>query len=626
MNVRNLIKKDIIIITILTLSSLFFQQVQQQGSTAATLEIVNSVNEDQKKDVKQQENFSSQQEVIKSQVGVFNELTNVVIENNVVKLIFNFKPEVKKFFLDNPPRIVLDIANCVFKLDKEEIVVENEIIKKIRARQFKTEPRKVVRLVFDLFQSQDYDITIDGNEIRVVFKKQLQQKIPEQSQKIKDEKKETYVEKQKLPTENKKFTLPKTLVTLECIDADIPDVLQMLAIKSKLNIIYGPDVIGKVTISLKNVPFDKAFENLLKITGLTYVAVSENIIRVASPQTIEQERSLDVVYTKIFPLNYASAKDVAIQIDQIRQAEKRTKGMIIPDLRTNSLIITETEEGLQYIEELIKKLDVKPYQVSIEAQVIDISLNNLSDLGVQWGGWGLEIQEGNQARFTTEKDVLGYTYKWEDIPGSNLQTAEAITSVFPTGVTPFLNFIFGKISLRSGFSAQAAIAALVSKGKAKVLSSPRVTTLNNKTAVILAGEKIPYKTSKTQTTTGAGGITTTQESWEYITAGIQLTVTPTVSPDGWITMDVKPKVDIPQISAAGAPPTIKSRETQVTVMLKNNESLVIGGLITDQDVETIRKVPLLGDVPILGYLFKYKGTAKQKTELIILLTPRIIEN
>jgi type II secretory pathway component GspD/PulD (secretin) len=167
---------------------------------------------------------------------------------------------------------------------------------------------------------------------------------------------------------------------------------------------------------------------------------------------------------------------------------------------------------------------------------------------------------------------------------------------------------------------------LVSKGKAKILSNPRVTTLNNKTAVILAGERIPYKTSKTQTTTGAGGISTVQETWEYITAGIQLTVTPTVSPEGWITLTVKPKVDIPQISAAGAPPTVKSRETEVTVMLKNNEPLIIGGLITDQDIETIRKVPLLGDVPILGYLFKYKGTSKQRTELVIMITPRIIEN
>ncbi|MFN3550369.1 MAG: type IV pilus secretin PilQ [Endomicrobiia bacterium] len=625
MNTRNFIKKYIIFfIPIFTLSALLSQQDQQQSSPTATLEIVNPISGNQTSDIKPQEKPSLQQEVIKPQVAI-NELIDVVIEDNVVNLIFSFTPKLKKFFLDNPPRIVLDIEDCIFKLDKEEVVVEKENIKKVRARQFKTQPQKVTRVVLDLFQKQDYDVTLEKNKIKV-FLKQSHQTTTQHPQQIKDEEKEVSLKQQKLPKENKKFVLPKTLITLECVDADIPEVLQMLAIKSKLNIIYGPDVTGKVSISLKNVPFDKAFENLLKITGLTYVSVSENIIRVASPQTIEQERSLDVVYTKIFPLNYASARDVAIQIDQIRQAEKRTKGMIIPDLRTNSLIVTETEEGLNYIEELIKKLDVKPYQVSIEAQVIDISLNNLSDLGVQWGGWGMEIQEGNQARFTTEKDVLGYTYKWEDIPGNSLQTGEAITSVFPTGVTPFLNFMFGKISLRSGFSAQAAIAALVAKGKAKVLSSPRVTTLNNKTAVILAGERIPYKTSRTETTTGAGGITTTQETWEYITAGIQLTVTPTVSPDGWITMDVKPKVDIPQISAIGAPPTVKSRETQVTVMLKNNESLVIGGLITDQDVETIRKVPLLGDLPILGYLFKYKGTTKQRTELIILLTPRIIEN
>lgn len=547
-----------------------------------------------------------------------NELIDIIVEEKTIKIICSGEPKVEKFTLKNPPRIVIDIKNCILKFDKEEVDVGKENIKKIRVKQFKTDPEKIVRVVLDLVQQKDYQISFENKNVNIHLEQPVQE-----SQLQAQEEKQT---KTSLKQESKKFYLPKTLVSLECVDAEIPDVLQMLAIKSKLNIIYGPDVTGKVTISLKNVPFDKAFENLLKITKLTYVPVSENIIRVASPQTLEAERSLDVVYTKIFPLNYATARDIAAQIDQIRQAEKRSKGMIIPDLRTNSLIVTETEEGLQYIEELIKKLDVKPYQVSIEAQVIDISLNDLSDLGVQWGAWGMEIQEGDNARFTTSKDVLGYTYTWQDIPGNTLQTGEAATSVFPTGVTPFLNFMFGKITLNTGFSAQAAVAALVSKGKAKVLSSPRVTTLNNKTAVILAGERIPYKTSRTETTTGAGGISTTQETWEYMTAGIQLTVTPTVSPDGWITMDVKPKVDIPQISASGAPPTVKSRETQVTVMLKNNESLVIGGLITDQDVETIRKVPLLGDVPILGYLFKYKGKTKQRTELIILLTPRIIEN
>jgi len=567
----------------------------------------------------QQESISqktTQQLEVKPSVDVsthnyYNELRDIIGKDNFVEVIFSLKPDFEKFTLSNPPRIVVDVKNCVLKFDKEEVSVNNEYIKKIRIGQFKKEPQKVIRVVLDLVKRRNYEITTEENKIKILLS----------TKKVEKESPSTETAK----FSEKNFSLPKTLVTLECVDADIPDVLQMLAVKSKVNIIYGPDVTGKVTISLKNVPFDKAFKNLLKITKLTYVPVSENIIRVVTPATLEAERSLDVVYTKIFPLNYATAAEVKTQIDQVRQAESRTKGMISVDQRTNSLIVTETEEGLAYIEGLIRKLDVKPYQVSIEAQIIDISADDLKNLGVEWGLGGFQVSEGQGVGFSFQQTAPGGV----DVTNSGtgeLNTGEALTSILPTGVSPFATFAFGRFTKDFGMTAQVAVAALVSKGKAKILSNPRVTTLNNKTAVILAGERIPYKTSKTQTTTGAGGISTVQETWEYITAGIQLTVTPTVSPEGWITLTVKPKVDIPQISAAGAPPTVKSRETEVTVMVKNNEPLIIGGLITDQDMETIRKVPLLGDLPILGYLFKYKGTSKQRTELVIMITPRIIEN
>ncbi|MCX7910678.1 MAG: type II and III secretion system protein, partial [Endomicrobia bacterium] len=204
---------------------------------------------------------------------------------------------------------------------------------------------------------------------------------------------------------------------------------------------------------------------------------------------------------------------------------------------------------------------------------------------------------------------------------------QSAMAVAPTGV-PIESavFLFGKFT--DALAVSGRLAMLITQGKAKVLSNPRVTTMNNKTAVIIAGEKIPYKSAVTHTTTGGGtGVgQTVQETWEYINAGIQLTVTPTVSPDGWVTLNVRPQVDIPQISAPGVPPTVKSRQTEVTVMVKNNEPLIIGGLISDSDIDAIKKIPLLGDLPILGYLFKYKTSTKRRTELIILITPRVIEN
>jgi len=545
------------------------------------------------------------------------ELVNIIPYQSSVTVVCSSQPSYNKFYLDNPPRVVVDFKNCVLKFDKEVIPVESSYIQRVRVRQFKTEPIKIVRVVLDLYKKYDYEVKTDSNNLvinLVVQKPKLKvTEVPTVSEKTK---------KEEQKAEEKKFVLPKTPVTLECVDADIQDVLQMLAVKSGVNIIYGPDVTGKITISLKNVPFDKAFENILRISKLVYVIAGDNIVRVGTPQVIEQERSLQVMYTKIFPLNYAVADDVKTHLEQILKAEGRTKGIISVDKRTNSLIVTESEEGLNYIEEWIKKLDTKPYQVTIEAQVIDISVDDLSELGVQWGIRSVDKQAGSEVSYSLDSvSGGGVTVKAVESTAKEIQSA-----VFsaPTGVPlESATFLFGKFTDSLAISAR--LATLITQGKAKVLSNPRVTTVNNKTATIIAGEKIPYKTAVTQTTTGAGMGQTIQEQWEYISAGVQLTVTPTVSPDGWVTLTVKPQVDIPQISAPGVPPTVKSRQTEVTVMVKNNEPLVIGGLISDSDIEAIKKLPVLGDLPILGYLFKYKTTQKKRTELIILITPRIVE-
>lgn len=592
------------------------------------------------------------------------EVTDIIVSEQLVTVVCSTVPKFSKFYLDSPPRVVVDIKG-ILKFEKEEVLVTSSYIKRVRVKQFKTEPEKVVRVVLDLIKKYPYKVETKNHNILVSvippvmkvvkqespsqqkFKQEIpseeevssqvieetssvqpsvsqQEKIlqPQQKTKALTQKKNSTKKEEIL---EKKPSLPKVMVTLECVDADITDVLQMLAIKADVNIIYGPDVTGKITISLRNVPFDKAFENILRISKLAYIQVAENVIRVGTPQTLEQERAMQVVYTKIFPLNYAVADDVKMYLEQIRQAEGRTKGMIAVDKRTNSLIVTESEEGLKYIEEWIKKLDTKPYQVSIEAQVIDISIDDLSELGVQWGVRSVETQPGSGVNYTLEQvGGAGVTVSEVNATAREVQSSMLVA---PTGA-PIESavFLFGKFTDALAISGR--LAMLITQGKAKVLSNPRVTTMNNKTAVIIAGEKIPYKSAVTQTTTGAGtGVgQTVQETWEYINAGIQLTVTPTVSPDGWITLNVKPQVDIPQISAPGVPPTVKSRQTEVTVMVKNNEPLIIGGLISDSDIDAIKKIPLLGDLPILGYLFKYKTSTKRRTELIILITPRIIEN
>ncbi|OGS21561.1 MAG: hypothetical protein A3J83_06955 [Elusimicrobia bacterium RIFOXYA2_FULL_40_6] len=408
-------------------------------------------------------------------------------------------------------------------------------------------------------------------------------------------------------------SLPKTPVTLEYQDADIKDVLQVMSIRSGINIIYGPDVAGTVSVSLRNVPFDQAFRTVLALKSLTTMDVSDNIIRVITPSALKSEREKEITFTKVFPMNYAESGVIQSQISAVLIA-REIRGTITTDQRTNALIVTATLEGIDMVEKLLKELDVKPQQVSIEAKIVDVTINDISDLGVNWSiqnieatGAGAITSPGGSLDIAAQTAVQPAIAAAGKIQSTQLQSSLPV----PQGG----NFNFGYVTANQALNMK--LGALITSGKAKVLSNPKVTTVNNKEASISSGEKVPYKS-----TTVSNGIS--QESWQFLDAGITLTVTPTISPDGWITLKVLPGVSVPQLSPAGQPPTTRNRTTNVTVMVKDNDTLVIGGLITENDIDSIQRIPVLSDLPILGYLFQYKSKNTSKTELLVFITPRIL--
>lgn len=541
-----------------------------------------------------------------------NELTGIDVQKGIVILNFTKKPLLTSFYLSSPERVVVDIKECSVEKDSfTKKVSDDLVVEKVRVSQFESKPSKVVRVVIDLKKKVSYEVVERQNVAEIVLKEDGMGKKEKEGE---NKNVKTEQSKQNV-TSSKKATLPTMLVDLEYDEAEITDVLQMLAVKSGLNIIYGPDVSGTVSISLRKVPFDKAFQTILKLKGLVYVAVSENIIRVATPSTLESERAQQMVYTKIFPINYVLADDIRTQLNSIFTAERRTRGTISADRQTNSIIVTDTEEGLEFVEEWIKKLDQRPKQVVIEAQVVDISLDDLKELGVDWSYTELTPKPGNTVEYELKPRVTIGDAKFSGTVGElGVTQADVSVGLPASGVT----FQFGYMNNTMLLTSK--LAALITQGKAKVLSNPKVTTMSNKTATLLAGEKVPYKT----TTISNTGVAT--ESWQFLDAGVKLTVTPIVSPDGWVTLSVNPEVSVPQPAPVGAAPTVRTRNTQVTVMVKNKESLVIGGLISDSDIESIQKVPLLGDLPILGYFFKYKSKTQRRSELVILITPKIVED
>ena len=516
--------------------------------------------------------------------------------------------------------------------ETEKIVKESE--KKVKPKKEKKELVKEEKLTIPKKEEKKEKEVISKTEASLPIEKSKQVKVTEEQEKKISEKKvekETYTQKEKTTTssstksslktqEKKEFgvVLPKTKTTLELQDADIRDVLQLISIRSGVNIIYGADVTGEVTISLRDVPIDQAFKTILSLKGLTYIPVAENVLRVITPTQLTTERSQAVTFTKIFPLNYANAEEVKAQLDSIRGIEGR-KGITNVDKRTNSIIITDTQEGLEFCEKFIKELDVKPMQVMIEAKIVDFSVDDLRELGVNWSHESLTTQPGTGKLSHDKTYPVGPVELQRTIDQSGVGRVEARGAESSLGVPTGGLFSFGWITDREVFNMK--LGMLVTQGKAKILSNPKVATMNNKEAKIIAGEKFPYKS----TTIEAGG--RSQENWVYLDAGVQLTVTPTISPDKYITLKVKPVVSIPApATAQGVPPQVKTRETEVTIMVRDNDTLVIGGLITENDLAQIRKIPLLGDLPILGYLFKYKSNTKTTTELVVFITPKIIED
>ena len=410
----------------------------------------------------------------------------------------------------------------------------------------------------------------------------------------------------------------KDLVTLDFSEADIKDVLQVLAIKKGVNIISGDDVVGTVSIHLENIPFEEAMDIILRMKGLVFQYLMPNVIRVISPTTLAKERSEAVQNSEVFRLNYSKASEISAKLLSILSAEGQ-RATINNDDRTNSIIITSTPDGIVAAKKLVAELDTKPEQVSIEAKIVEISVGDTKDLGIEWSLASGDVGSGKNVGIGGNKGASGNSFGTTEDGQNEILTG---TEKGGTGVSAPPQNTVGAFSfgyLRSDILLSARLAAAQSKGKAKILSQPRISTLNNMEAKIIVGGQIPF----TQTTIGAGGVST--QTTAFLTVGIQLSVTPTINADGRITMKIKPQVsNVSRITAIGPETTTKDAET--TVLVKNGETIVIGGLITQNERKDASQIPLLGDLPVLGAFFRSSHDENSKTELIIFVTPYIMKD
>jgi type IV pilus assembly protein PilQ len=420
-------------------------------------------------------------------------------------------------------------------------------------------------------------------------------------------------------------------IDLDLKDADIHNVLRLLADVGRVNIVTADDVSGNVTIKMKNVPWDQALDVALQAKGLGMVRQG-NLIRVAPLATLQKERELRLaaakqeyeltpLETRLIPVSYAQADELQARAKDLLSP----RGSIAVDERTNVLIARDISGNLNNIEELVRSLDTQTPQVLVEARIVEATSRYLRDIGIQWGG-DVTFSEatGNPTGIAFPSSVTssGGNYD-QNTPSRGLSPFQGnvpqpnfavnLPAATGTGQGGAIGFSLGSIdrNLNIGIRLSAAEAS----GLLRIVSSPRILTLDNRDARISQGTLIPFSQISAQ-----GVQTTFQE------AKLQLLVRPHVTADGSVSMHVKINRDEPdfnQTSARGDP-TILKREAETDLLVMDGHTAVIGGIFTRNTGRNLDQIPFFGDIPILGVLFQRRRASDTRNELVIFITPRIV--
>ncbi len=416
-------------------------------------------------------------------------------------------------------------------------------------------------------------------------------------------------------------------ISLNFQNIEVRAVLQLIADFTELNLVASDSVTGSITLRLQNVPWDQALDLVLKTQGLDSRQIG-NVLMVAPAQEIaERERQeieankqlaeLAPLQSEFIRIRYAKAVDVVTLFEAGSEEGGSLiseRGSVVVDERTNSIVVTDTAAKLAEIRDLIEKVDIPIRQVMIEARIVVANSNIGEQLGIRWGGGYLNVNGdkftsigGDTASVTSLNNQLidGGRVNMPSAPFVDLGVAEA-TSGFAVGFTSTDLFLTAELS------------ALEASGQGEVVSQPKVITGDKQKAVIKSGREIPYQEG------AASGATTTA----FKEAVLKLDVTPNITPDDRVLLDLVVNQDsvgdlVPS-GNGGLIPTIETTELTTQVLVGNGETVVLGGVFKNEELVKVEKVPLLGDIPYLGNLFKSTANSQIKQETLIFITPRIL--
>jgi type IV pilus assembly protein PilQ len=424
-------------------------------------------------------------------------------------------------------------------------------------------------------------------------------------------------------------------LSLNFQNIEVRSLLQVIADFTNFNIVTSDSVTGAVTLRLQDVPWDQALEIILQAKGLG-VKKNGNVLwiaprdEIAAKEKLERESNvalegLENLRTQGFQLNYAKAAEVADGLNGVGGTGNTrilsSRGSVIKEVRTNQIFVTDVGSKLEAIQQLISKLDIAVRQVLIEARIVEASDTFGKSLGVKLGGNDLRAQRGGDGgyQFVGDNRVAFGTNYGNAVASSGAGGAVDLTSNFVNlpaigqgGAAP-ATFALSLFSAAANRFLNLELSALEADGKGKIVSSPRVVTADQKEASIEQGVEIPFQRA---TNSGATAI-------DFIKANLSLRVTPQITPEGSIIMDVEvTKNSVGQATAAGL--AINTKRVRTQVLVDNGGTVVIGGIFELTESENETKVPFLGDLPGVGVLFKSRAKVANKQELLVFITPKVM--
>lgn len=579
-------------------------------------------------------------------------------EQPVVTLAMDGPGSYEAFALEDPDRLVLDLHGVVSQLERHSFTVGAGGVVRARAGQYTVEPNPVSRVVFDLTHPVSHQVVDHGDgTLSVVFGtaapetsavlvepepellpvRDVAPQEPEAVETAYDERAMNMdaieellsgapeladepqaaaaqpelpasFQTQKIVTDATVYTGKK--ISLNLVDADIKQVFRLFHDLSGLNFVLDPSVNGRVTIVLDNVPWDQALDLILKNNGLDKV-LEANVIRIATTNKLAQEaaqrkqlkeaKEMEVEPVTITrTLSYAKADDVE---KVIRNGGVLTdRGKVIIDERTNTLIISDVPKRIEPLDQLINTLDTETPQVMIEARIIETSRTFSREMGVQWG-------------FTAAADAAHGTSTGLSFP-SNASVGYGLnlgsTETGDVSSASALSMNFGNVL--DSFTLDIALDALETSGQGRILSSPKIATQNNEEAEIEQGIRIPVVNT-----------TATEINVEFVSASLKLTVTPQITAEGTIILDIQVENNSPDfINTVGDVPPINTQRAQTKVLVTDGGTTVIGGIFTVNEGSSESGVPWFRKIPVFGWLFKKTSMQNENRELLIFITPKIM--